>query len=260
MILDAHSLPDWGWMALAATLGAVAGSFIGLISLRLPVGRPVGAARSACDGCGRRLGVLDLVPILSFVALRGRCRSCGSSIARRYLLLEVGCALLAVWAGVVHPGPLALAGALLAWQLLLLCLLDAEHFWLPRVVTLPLVASGLAVSAASGTQAALHSLIGAGAGFLSLATIAALYRRLRGREGLGGGDAYMLAGAGAWVGWIGLPTTLLWASLAGLSLVASSLLAGRKVTADQRLPFGVFLAAGTWLTWLYGPLGGVRLP
>lgn len=259
MTLDAQSLPDWGWMALAIALAPAIGSFIGLLSLRLPADRPVVAARSACDGCGRRLGVLDLVPVLSFVALRGRCRSCGSPIARRYLLLEVGCALLAAWAGLVHPGPLGLAGALLACQLVLLCLLDAEHFWLPRVVTLPLIASGLLVSALGGAQAALHSLIGAAAGYLSLVGIGALYRRLRGREGLGGGDAYMLAGAGAWVGWIGLPTTLLWASLAGLSLVAASLLAGRAVKADQRLPFGVFLAAGTWLTWLYGPLGGLRL-
>jgi leader peptidase (prepilin peptidase)/N-methyltransferase len=203
--------------------------------------------------------VLDLVPVLSFAALGGRCRTCKAPIARRYLLLEVACALLAAWAGLGHPGPLALAGALLAWQLVLLCLLDAEHFWLPRTVTLPLIGSGLIVSATGGVDAALHSLIGAGAGYASLATIAALYRRLRGRDGLGGGDAYMLAGAGAWVGWIGLPTTLLWASLAGLSLVAAGFITGRRIKADQRLPFGVFLAAGTWLTWLYGPLGGLSL-
>jgi leader peptidase (prepilin peptidase)/N-methyltransferase len=154
---------------------------------------------------------------------------------------------------------MALAGAVLAWQLVLLCLLDAEHLWLPRAATLPLVASGVAISAMAGVEAATHSLIGATVGFVSLAAIAAAYRRLRGREGLGGGDAYMLAGSGAWVGWIGIPTTLLWASLAGLSLVVAGLAVGRPIRADQRLPFGVFLAAGTWLTWLYGPLGGVAV-
>ena len=259
MMLEAHSLPNWAWTALAVALGPAIGSFLGLLSLRLPADRPVAAARSACDGCGRRLGLLDLIPVLSFAALGGRCRTCKSPIARRYLLLELTCALLPLWSGLVHPGPMALAGALLAWQLVLLCLLDAEHYWLPRVITLPLIASGLLVSSLGGVDVLLRSLIGAMAGFLSLAVIAALYRRLRGREGLGGGDAYMFAGAGAWVGWIGLPTTLLWASLAGLSLVIASLVTGRSVSGDQRLPFGVFLAAGAWLTWLYGPLGGVRL-
>lgn len=252
-------LPDWGWMALAFALGPAFGSFIGLVSLRLPVGRPIGADRSACEGCGRRLGILDLVPIASFVALGGSCRSCKAPIARRYLALEVTCALLPVWAGLVHPGPMALAGAVLAWQLVLLCLLDAEHLWLPRAATLPLVASGVVVSTIDGAEAATHSLIGAAVGYASLAVIAAAYRRLRGRDGLGGGDAYMLAGSGAWVGWIGIPTTLLWASLAGLSLVVAGLAVGRPIRADQRLPFGVFLAAGTWLTWLYGPLGGVAV-
>lgn len=254
-----HSLPDWAWMALAVALGPPIGSFVGLLSLRLPAGKAVVAARSACNGCGRRLGIPDLVPLLSFAALGGRCRTCKSPIARRYLFLELTCALLPVWAGLLHPGPTAMAGALLAWQLVLLCLLDAEHFWLPRVITLPLIASGLLVASFGGAEALLRSLIGAMAGYLTLAVIAALYRRLRGRDGLGGGDAYMFAGAGAWVGWIGLPTTLLWASLAGLSLVVASMVAGRSVSAHQRLPFGVFLAAGAWLTWLYGPLGGLRL-
>lgn len=245
------ALPEWAWGAVGVALGPIIGSFIGLLSLRLPHGAPVGLERSACGGCGRTLGLLDLAPLLSFVASGGRCRTCGSEIPRRYPALEVGCAVIAGWAWLAQPGPQALAGALLGWQLLLLAVLDAEHFWLPRVLTVPLIATGLALGAAPLPDRA----IGAAAGYLALALIAWSYHRLRGREGLGGGDAWMLAGAGAWVGWIALPTVLLWACAAGLSLVAASMLVGRRMAADARLPFGVFLALGTWLAWLYGPLG-----
>jgi leader peptidase (prepilin peptidase)/N-methyltransferase len=242
--------------ALLSLLAAPAvGSFIGLASLRMPAGGAVVAGRSACAGCGRTLGVGDLAPIVSFLALRGRCRTCRAAIPRRYLALELGCLGLAAWAFAVHPLPLAIAGALLAWQIVLLAVLDAEHFWLPRKLTLALVASGLAVAALQGLGQLSGAAIGAAAGFLSLSLLAFGYRRLRGREGLGGGDAYMLAGAGAWVGWQGLPTVLLWASIAGLSVAAAGWLTGRGMKLDQRLPFGVFLAIGAWLTWLYGPVG-----
>ncbi|MNT74661.1 Type 4 prepilin-like proteins leader peptide-processing enzyme [compost metagenome] len=81
------------------------------------------------------------------------------------------------------------------------------------------------------------------------------YRRVRGREGLGVGDPLLLGAGGAWVGWIGLPSVLLWASLAGLSVAAGALAVRRRLSGSDRLPFGAFLAVGLWLTWLYGPLG-----
>jgi leader peptidase (prepilin peptidase)/N-methyltransferase len=231
------------------------GSFIGLASLRMPAGGSVVAGRSGCTGCRRRLGPADLIPLASYLALRGRCRTCRTTIPPRYLLLELGCLGLAVWAFAVQPPLLAVGGALFAWQLLLLAVLDGEHFWLPRTLTLTLIASGLAFAVTRGPDILAASAIGASAGFLALALLAWAYRRLRGREGLGGGDAYMLAGIGAWVGWQGLPTVLLWASVAGLSLAAAAVLTRRGIKADHRLPFGVFLALGAWLTWIYGPLG-----
>ena len=78
---------------------------------------------------------------------------------------------------------------------------------------------------------------------------------MRGRLGLGGGDPILFAGAGAWVGWAGLPTVLLWACAAGFSIVLTLLITRRKVEMTEKLPFGTFLAIGTWLTWLYGPIG-----
>ncbi|MDO8900115.1 MAG: prepilin peptidase [Phenylobacterium sp.] len=244
---------DLAWLFAAVALGPFVGSFLGLMSLRLPDGRPVALARSACPACERRLGPIDLVPVLSYLALRGRCRTCGAPIPPRYLVLELACPALALWSMLVHPSAEGFLGALLAWQLLLLALLDAEHFWLPRALTLPLLVSGLAVAAAQGLL--FDHALGAGIGFAGLSLLALAYRHLRGREGLGGGDAYLLAGGGAWCGAIALPSILLIAAASGLAFVLMQRLRGRPAGLDQPLPFGVFLAAGTWLTWLYGPLG-----
>lgn len=175
---------------------------------------------------------------------------------RRYALMALGAAGLGVWAALAQPTPLdAVLTALLGWQLLLISVIDAEHFRLPDQLTLPLLATGGLAAVLLDHTAPLDALIGAAAGFASLWLLAFAYRRLRGREGLGDGDPFLLAAGGAWVGWIGLPGVLLWASAAGLSLVAARLLTGSKVSATDRLPFGPCLAVGIWLTWLLGPPG-----
>jgi len=251
-------MPDFAdpYLPISMLLGLIVASFIGLVSLRLPQEQPIVLARSACASCGRKLGPLDLAPILSFLLLRGRCRTCGGRIPRRYLLLELACPLLPLWAAVAgRAGPELLAAGLLGWTLLLLALLDGEHFWLPDSITLPLGAVGLAVAGLAGWPALQDALVGAAIGFVFFLALAWVYSRVRGREGLGGGDARLLGAAGAWVGWIGLASVLLWASLAGLSLVAAQALLGRAPRADQPIPFGIFLALGLWLTWLFGPLG-----
>jgi len=246
---------DFLWAVAAVALGPIIGSFVAVAAQRLPAGRPVALSRSACDHCGRTLGPLELIPIVSYLALRGRCRTCGGPIAARHLLVELAGAGLALWAALVLSGPMVMIGALLGWQLLLLALLDAEHLWLPRILTLPLIGSGLAAAAPLGTQALFDHALGAAVGFLALSALAWGYRRLRGREGLGGGDAWLAAGAGAWTGWIGLPSVLVLGALSGIAAMLVARLAGRKVGRDTQAPFGVFLALGIWLTWLYGPLG-----
>ena len=175
---------------------------------------------------------------------------------RRYALMALGAAGLGVWAALAQPTPLAaVLTALLGWQLLLISVIDAEHFRLPDQLTLPLLATGGLAAVLLDHTAPLDALVGAAAGFASLWLLAFAYRRLRGREGLGDGDPFLLAAGGAWVGWIGLPGVLLWASAAGLSLVAARVLVGKKVSAADRLPFGPCLAVGIWLTWLLGPPG-----
>jgi leader peptidase (prepilin peptidase)/N-methyltransferase len=175
---------------------------------------------------------------------------------RRYGFMALAAAAIGVWAVPTQPAPLAaVLTALLGWQLLLIAVIDAEHFRLPDQLTLPLLATGGLAAVLLEHTAPLDAVIGAAVGFGGLWLLALAYRRLRGREGLGDGDPILLAAGGAWVGWIGLPSVLLWASAAGLSFVAAKFLTGRGMAATDRLPFGPCLAAGIWLTWLIGPLG-----
>ena len=250
---------DTGPALLTTALGGgglLAGSFLGLVSLRLPQGEGFVSGRSRCRGCDRPLEPWRLIPLLSYAVSRGRCAACGAAIPIRYPAMEAACALIGVTAAVTQPSIVAaLVTALLGWQLLLIAVVDGEHFWLPDQLTLPLLGTGLLAALALDRLAVADSLTGAAVGFAGLWLVGRAYRRVRGREGLGGGDPFLLAAGGAWTGWIGLPSVLIWAAMAGLSVVAARLLTGGRVSGADRLPFGVFLALGVWLTWLLGPLG-----
>lgn len=236
-------------------LGALVGSFLAAVSVRLPRSESVVGGRSHCMSCERPLAVWQLVPIFSWLAQRGRCGWCKAPVSARYILIEVAAVGVGIWAALVREDPGAIAiTALLGWQLLLIAIIDAENFWLPDVLTLPLIASGLALAFLTDPFPWDH-VLGALAGFASLWTIAAVYRVIRRRDGLGAGDPILLAGAGAWVGWIGLPSVLLWACAAGVSLIVARIVARRPVSATDKLPFGSYLALGVWLTWVFGPLG-----
>lgn len=239
-----------------AGLGLIVGSFIGLVSLRLPQERGVIFGRSRCGGCDLPLPPQRMIPVVSYIFAKGRCRDCGAAIPLRYPLIELACAGAGVWAALSQPDlPSAAFTALLGWQLILIAVVDVEHFWLPDALTMPLLVTGLVAAATLPTGSLVHSAIGAVAGFLGLWLLAFAYRRLRHRDGLGGGDPILLAAGGAWVAWIGLPSVLLWASVSALSLVGARLVMRRAVSGQDRLPFGPFLAIGIWLTWLLGPLG-----
>jgi leader peptidase (prepilin peptidase)/N-methyltransferase len=242
--------------AVMGGLGLIFGSFIAAVSVRLPRDEDIVVARSRCRGCDQPLRAWELVPLFSWLALRGRCARCSTRISRRYPLIELAAAAIGVWAGLSGASWLmAGATAVLGWQLLLIAIIDGENFWLPDILTWPLVATGLAAAAMISWDLALSHLIGAVVGFGGLWMVGWLYKTIRKRDGLGGGDPFLFAGAGAWVGWIGLPSVLLWACAVGLSLVFGMLVVRRTVSGSQKLPFGVFLAVGIWLTWLYGPLG-----
>ena len=239
-----------------AGAGLLVGSFLGLVSLRLPAGDGVVFGRSRCAGCQRDLPPWRMIPVVSWAISRGRCAACRATIPIRYPVIESVAGLIGVWAALSQPDPVAATlTAVLGWQLLLLAIVDGEHFWLPDALTWPLAVSGLAAAVVLPGMTAIDGVIGAVAGFVGLGAIGWFYRRLRGRDGLGGGDPFLLGAGGAWVGWIGLPSVLLWATAAAFSLVAARLLLRRPVSGQDRLPFGVFLAIGIWCVWLWGPLG-----
>jgi leader peptidase (prepilin peptidase) / N-methyltransferase len=236
--------------AAAFVLGAIAGSFIATIAIRWPRGQSALAGRSACDACDASLGPAELVPLLSYAAQRGRCRRCGAKIDPRHPAIELTAAVLGAVALAAHPLPLALVTALFGWWLLAIALLDLEHQWLPDRLTLPLLALGLAAAWAGFGPPFGERAAGAAIGWAALVLIAWAYRRLRGREGMGGGDPRLMGALGAWVGAWQLPAILLGAGLLGLAAVAAMRLRGEAVTATSRLPLGTLMALAAWPVWL----------
>lgn len=242
-------------------LGLIVGSFLAAVSVRLPRDEDVVLTPSHCMSCGRVLSVQHLVPVFSWLILRGRCGWCKALVSPRYILIELAACAVGVWAAVSGLAQAeaswltVLLPAVLGWQLLLIGLIDAEHFWLPDILTWPLVLSGLVLVGVMNAALPWSHLIGAVSGFGILWAVAALYRLVRKQEGLGGGDPFLMAGAGAWVGWAGLPSVLLIACAGGISLVLARLILRRPVSRTDRLPFGTFLAIGIWLVWLWGPIG-----
>ena len=242
--------PELLYQAAGLLAGAIVGSFLATVLIRWPQGRSAIAGRSRCDSCGKPLGPRDMVPLLSYAALHGKCRACGARIDRRHLAVELAAAMLGLVALVAHPLPLAAVTLGLGLWLLLLAALDLEHQWLPDRLTLPLVPLGLAAAWAGFGPPLIERAIGAAAGWAALFLIALAYRRLRGREGMGGGDPKLLAGIGAWVGALQLPFVLLGAGLLGLAAILLMRLRGEEVSATTRLPLGTLMAVAAWPIWL----------
>ena len=229
--------------------GLIAGSFLSTLIIRWPDDRSMGG-RSACDSCGRSLAWLELIPLLSYVHQRGQCAACATPIDRTHPAIELSCALAAGAAMAVAPGWIGATGALFGWMLITLAVLDLRHFWLPDRLTLVLAATGLLAGLADGSITYADRMIGGVAGFAALWAIAWTYRKMRGREGLGGGDPKLFGAIGLWLGWQMLPLVLLGASGIGLVAVLTLMLQGRAVAATMRLPFGTLLAAAAFLAWL----------
>lgn len=233
--------------ALGALAGLVIGSFLATLVLRWPQGRGIARGRSACDGCGRTLTVGDLVPLLSYLRTGGHCRTCGGRIATIHPLMEAGCGLIGAVGLGIMPDAGGIGFMLLGWLLLTMAVLDWRHFWLPDALTLPCAFFGLTIGLWSTDVAMTDRIIGAACGYGCLVAIAMSYRVLRGREGLGLGDAKLLGALGAWFGWQALPFILLLAALSGLTVM---LVTGRVRSAATRVPLGTFLALAALPGWL----------
>ena len=249
--------PAWAWPVLLGVLGLVFGSFIATLAIRWPEGRAIARGRSECDSCGKGLRAGELIPVLSYLLQRGRCRGCGKPIRPSHLLTELAGLAIGVAAGIAAPGVAGAAGAVFGWLLLTLAALDVAALWLPNALNAALAAAGLATGLLGFDPPIEDRLIGGVAGFGLLWLVATGYRRLRGRQGLGGGDPKLFGAIGLWLGWRALPTVMLAACLIGLAGVLRLLLGGKRVTATDRLPFGVMLAAAAFAVWLGMALGPV---
>lgn len=240
----------WLWPVLLGVLGLVFGSFIATVAVRWPEGRSALQGRSQCDGCGKGLAARELVPVISFVLQRGRCRGCGASIHPSHLVTELAGMGVGVAAGLAMPGIGGAAGAVFGWLLLTLAVLDLAAFWLPNLLTGALAVTGLATGLIGIWPPMDLRLIGGIGGYAALAAVAAGYRLVRGRQGLGGGDPKLFGAIGCWLGWQALPLVLLAAALIGVAAVVGLYVGGRKIVATDRLPFGVMLAASGFAVWL----------
>lgn len=230
------------------------GSFIANLAVRLPQDRQVWTGRSICPACSETLRAVDLVPVLSWLKLRGRCFHCNETISIFYPAVEASTFAIALWSAQAAGGWLMTASFGLGCALLASALIDAQHFWLPDILTLPLIPAGLLTARLLLPDHLIDHIIGAAAGFMIFYLISKLYYLCRAQDGLGLGDAKLLAGLGAWVAWPGLPWVIGLAACGGLGfIVCHSIVTRRPVRTGARIPFGPFLALAGWLTWLYSP-------
>lgn len=240
----------WAWPVALGVLGLIFGSFIATIVVRWPQGRSVSKGRSHCDACNRVLGPSELVPVLSYAWLRGKCAGCGAAIQPTHLIVELLALAIGIASGIAAPGPVGASGAVFGWLLLALGALDLTAFWLPNIFTGALAAMGLATGLLGIDPPLIDRIAGGIGGYGTLWIVATLYRAIRKRVGLGGGDPKLFGAIGLWLGWQALPMVLLAACLIGLSAVLGLYLGGRKPAGTDRLPLGSMLAFAAWVVWL----------
>jgi leader peptidase (prepilin peptidase)/N-methyltransferase len=216
--------------------------------------------RSRCPKCGHMISAWENIPILSWVALRGRCRHCQAPISLRYPLVEAASGLLSAYAAWHFGFAPATAGALLfLWCMIALTCIDFDTQLLPDDITLPLLWAGLLFNLIGGFSDLQSAVIGAIAGYLSLWSVYWGFKLVTGKEGMGYGDFKLLAAIGAWLGWQMLPLTILLSSLVG-AVVGISLIIFARRGRDIPIPFGPYLATAGAIALFWGkPLTQVYL-
>ncbi len=243
---------------IMAIIGAIAGSFLCLISGRF---RPhyrnsqwflvLLSPRSCCDHCQRCLSPADLIPVISWCLLAGRCRYCKQRISASLPCWELLSALLFILAPAVEPQVIPLCAMLLfTAALVILSDIDRRYLLLPDAITLPLLWGGLLFHCFFSTMPLQTAFIGAIAGYLSLAFLAGLYRLVHKKEGLGFGDVKLFSALGAWCGWQVLPLIALLAASGGLLYGLLCFTRARRQPQKKQQPFGPWLAAAGWLVFM----------
>lgn len=238
-------------LAISALFGAIIGSFLNVVILRLPdPDQSIVFPASHCPHCNSPLRWYENIPIFSYLALRGRCGHCKASISWQYPLVELLMAVITTALVVKFQFSIATIGYFLfAASLLVIIFIDIRLQIIPDVISLPGIIVGFAFSLVSDTVTWQDSLIGLLLGGGVLYTIALLYALLRKIDGMGGGDIKLLAMIGAWLGWQSLPFVILFSSSTG-SIIGILAMTRQKMGGQTRIPFGPFLSVAA-LVYLY---------
>ncbi|WP_313316213.1 prepilin peptidase [Stutzerimonas nitrititolerans] len=259
----------------ALMLGLLVGSFLNVVIHRLPImmqrdwqsqarefleipAEPPGAAfnlflpHSRCPHCDHQIRAWENIPLISWLALRGKCSACKAPISRRYPLVELACGLLSGYVA-WHFDFSWQTGAmlLLTWGLLAMSMIDVDHQLLPDSLVLPLLWLGLIVNSFGLFASLEDALWGAVVGYLALWSVYWLFKLVTGKEGMGYGDFKLLAMLGAWGGWQVLPLIILLSSVVG-AVLGTVMLRMQKAESGTPIPFGPYLAIAGWVALLWG--------
>jgi leader peptidase (prepilin peptidase)/N-methyltransferase len=274
------------YIGISAVFGLLVGSFLNVVIHRLPVmmenelraecallasaenppATPEApkkynliVPRSACPGCHAPITAMQNIPVLSWLALGGKCASCKQPISKRYPLVELASAVLTAFvAWRFGVGATALAAIVFTWILIALTMIDFDTQFLPDALTYPLLWLGLIVSLSSPVWSEgaspvtpADSIVGATLGYLSLWSFYWLFKLLTGKEGMGYGDFKLFAALGAWMGWRMLLPIIIFASCVG-ALIGIAMILRRRAGRETQIAFGPFLAIAGWLALVIG--------
>ena len=208
--------------------------------------------RSRCSQCGHQITALENVPILSYLALRGKCSSCKAHISAQYPLVELFTGIISFWVAWHFGVTVQTACALIfSWSLIAASGIDIEHKLLPDSITLPLLWLGILLGFFDVFVDLESSVIGAMAGYMTLWSVYFVFKLITGKVGMGHGDFKLLAMLGAWIGWKLLFVIILTSSVVGATVGITMILLKKQTRATQ-IPFGPYLAGAGWITLLYG--------
>ena len=275
-ILDAIQTSPVLFQTLVTLLGLCVGSFLNVIIYRLPlrmeqewrnecidflklspapprsIPSNIWTSRSSCPHCKTRLRLRDNIPVLSYLFLGGKCAHCQQKISIQYPLVEISCALLSL-AVAIHFGYSwqTVAGLIFTWLLITMSGIDIKHQILPDVLTYIGIWIGLLLSLSPLFVDSHSAIIGGLAGYLSLWTIANLFKLLTQKDGMGYGDFKLFALLGVWLGWQMLIFIILVAAFLG-SLIGLALILFKGSSRDTPIPFGPFLALAGWIALIWG--------
>jgi leader peptidase (prepilin peptidase) / N-methyltransferase len=272
-------LPMWFWLAFVAILGLLVGSFLNVVILRLPprmmfawrteassileidlkpdfvLGEPPPSLvfeRSHCPKCGFKLKPWHNIPLISYIALRGKCANCKTPISAQYPIVEALTSVASV-ACLLKFGPsfACVMALVFTWLLIAMSWIDMHTQLLPDELTQPLLWIGLLLATSSVFVGPVPAIVGAAIGWGSLWSVNFAFKKLRGMDGMGGGDFKLLAGLGAWMGWSMLPIVVLLSATVG-AVFGITMVLLRRHERENPMPFGPYLAAAGWIAFVYG--------